>query len=37
MSLSGGDLVQLVTLSHTHSIIPNLDSGLVPIDYESGY
>ena len=34
MSLSDSNLVQLVTLSHTHSIIPNLNSGLV--DYESG-
>ena len=33
MSLSYSKLVQLVTLIHTHSIIPNPNSGLVPVDY----
>ena len=28
--------VGMETLSHTHSIIPNLNSRLVPVDYESG-
>ena len=37
MSVSVVHHVQLETLSHTHSIIPNLNFGLVPVDYESGY
>ena len=35
MSVSVVHHVQLETLSHTHSIIPNLNFGLVPVDYES--
>ena len=37
MSLSDSELVKLVTLSHNQSIIPNLNSGLVPFDYKSGF
>ena len=37
LSDSGPVIVQFVKQSHTHSIISNPNSGLVPVDYESGF